>query len=316
MSATPSLAPTVAETNRAVIGSNPATERATGWSHVVSMPFSPEQIVGNLLHYAPRPNEVWAGAAAGMVIAIAIMVFCTALLAGLVFAPRLQASGDARALVPDRPQAFGYKMAWLAIRTQDTARIADILRLREVASANWSAGLAAVYSEPRAETHIFVTPPVEGWTLVAGLALPHPLGRNFVDKATPLLLEVGGQFKDVQYYFSYPDIDFFAWARVTDGKLVRAFAIGDEGIIWNKGRSTREEQALGLKLFELRGVAQRRGDAGAELLLHPTEEHVVQLARSWSLDPTRLDARRGPARLGYLGRAPVRWRPERTRRAA
>jgi hypothetical protein len=148
------------------------------------------------------------------------------------------------------------------------------------------------------------------------LPLPHPLGRNFLDKATPLLLELGGHFDEVQYYFCYPDIDFFAWARVSEGALVRAFAAGDTGVLWNKGRPTREEKSLGLKLFELRGMRGRRGDLGGELLLHPTEDHVMRLAGMWGVDPTRIDARQGDFRLGYLGMAPVRWRPERIRRAA
>ena len=177
-------------------------------------------------------------------------------------------------------------------------------------------GLGAVYSEELGETHVFVSPPVEGWTFVIGLPLPHPLGAAFHDKATPFLLELGGAFPDAQYYFSYPVIDFFAWARVVDGRLERAFAIGDEGIIWNKGKPSQIERTMGLRLFELRGIQGRRGDAGGELLLHPTEDHVIALAAQWGLDPTRLEARRSEPALGYVGLAPRRWRPERLRRAA
>ena len=128
-----------------------------------------------------------------------------------------------------------------------------------------------------------------------GLSLPHPVGRGFVDKSTPLLVDLGGRFAEVQYFFSYPPIDFYAWARVRDGRLVRAFAVTDEGIVWNKGRTSKEERGLGLKLFELRGVQGRKGDAGGELILHPTEDHVMRLAHRWSLDPTTLDAELGPA---------------------
>lgn len=73
---------------------------------------------------------------------------------------------------------------------------------------------------------------------------------------------------------------------------------------------------MGLKLFELRGIQGRRGDAGGELLLYPTEDHVIGLAAEWSLDPTRVDARRAEPGLGYVGLAPQRWRPERVRKAA
>lgn len=231
------------------------------------------------------------------------------------------ARGWARAAVPlelaaDRPLPFGYKMAWLAIRTTDTAGVVDALGLRQVRASNWRSGLGAAYDAQAGDAFLFVSPPVRGWTFVIGLALPHPLGRSFVDKATPLLLTLGGRFSEVQYYFSYPPIDFFAWARITDGKLVRAFAIGDEGIVWNKGKPTRAETALGLRLFELRGVEARRGDAGGALLLHPTEDHVMRVAAGWSQDPTRIEASQSAEGVGYVGLAPFAWRPERLRRAA
>jgi hypothetical protein len=259
------------------------------------------------------------GCASGVfavVIAIGVLVVLTVAVAAFVLAPRLVQRRLTYERAPDRPLPFGYRMAWLAIRTADTQRVIDVLGLTRVKAANWNSGLGTAYSEELGETHVFVAPPVEGWTFVIGLALPHPLGAAFHDKATPFLLELGGAFGEVQYYFSYPVIDFFAWARVIDGRLARAFAIGDEGVIWNKGKPSHKERAMGLKLFELRGIQGRRGDAGGELLLYPTEDHVIGLAAEWSLDPTRLDARRTEPGLGYVGLAPQRWRPERMRKAA
>jgi hypothetical protein len=163
---------------------------------------------------------------------------------------------------------------------------------------------------------VFVSPPVGDWTFVVGLPLPHPVGRGFIDKCTPLLVELGGHFPEVQYFFSYPPIDFYAWARVHDGGLTRAFAMTDEGIVWNKGRTTKEERGLRLKLFELRGVQGRKGDAGGEMILHPTEEHVMRLANRWSIDPTTLDGIAVDAGVGYVARAPASWRSERVRKVA
>jgi hypothetical protein len=251
-----------------------------------------------------------------VVITIGVLVVLTVAVAAFVLAPRLVQRRMAYERAPDRPLPFGYRMAWLAIRTADTQRVIDVLGLARIKAANWNSGLGSAYSEELGETHVFVAPPVEGWTFVVGLALPHPLGAAFHDKTTPFLLELGGAFAEVQYYFSYPVIDFFAWARVIDGRLARAFAIGDEGVIWNKGKPSHKERAMGLKLFELRGIQGRRGDAGGELLLYPTEDHVIGLAAEWGLDPTRIDARRTEPGLGYVGLAPQRWRPERMRKAA
>ena len=217
---------------------------------------------------------------------------------------------------PDGPRGFGCDMAWLAIRSDKPAAVIEALRLDDAKSCNWNSGIGAVYDDWLGATHVFVSPPVRGWTFVVGLPLPHPVGRGFVDKCTPLLVDLGGRFQEVQYFFSYPPIDYYAWARVKDGRLVRAFAVTDEGIVWNKGRPSKEERGLGLKLFELRGVRERKGDAGGELILHPTEDHVMRLASRWSIDPTTLSEHQAPAALGMIALAPEGWRAERQRKAA
>jgi hypothetical protein len=216
----------------------------------------------------------------------------------------------------DAPSAFGCSMAWLAIRCDEPESVIDALGLESAAPCNWNSGIGAIYDDWLGASRVFVSPPVDGWTFVAGLSLPHPLGTGFVDKCTPMLVDLGGRFDEIQYFFSYPPIDYYAWARVRDGRLVRAFAVSDEGIIWNKGRASKEERALGLKLFELRGVRERKGDAGGELILHPTEDHVMRLASRWSLDPTVLSQDQRLVGLGYIALAPARWRAERLRKAA
>jgi hypothetical protein len=217
---------------------------------------------------------------------------------------------------PDGPCAFGSDMAWLAIRTDYPEDVVDALRLGEAMPCNWNSGIGSVYDDRLGASHVFVTPPVRGWTFVVGLPLPHPVGRGFVDKCTPLLVDLGGRFEEAQYFFSFPPIDYYAWARVRDGRLVRAFAVSDEGVVWNKGRISKEERGLGLRLFELRGVRGRKGDAGGELILHPTEDHVMRLAQLWSVDPTALHLEAEPEALGYIARAPEAWRAERQRKIA
>ena len=63
-------------------------------------------------------------------------------------------------------------------------------------------------------------------------------------------------------------------------------------------------------------MRERKGDAGGELILHPTEDHVMRLASRWSIDPTLLSEGQRPAGLGYIALAPARWRAERLRKAA
>ncbi len=251
-----------------------------------------------------------------MILTILIMVIATVAVAALKLAPRIGNSRVVYPTTPDKPVPFGYQMAWLAIRSRDTAAVMDALGLDAGQPSNWNSGIGTVYDPRLGQNHVFISPPVNGWTFVVGLPLPQPMGRSFADKAMPLLLDLGDHFVEVQLFMAFPPVDLFAWARMIDGRLVRAFAIGDDGIIWNKGKTTKEERALGLKLFELRGVRDRRGDAGGPLILHPTEDHVMQVAQRWSLDPTKLGPKSGPEAMGVIARSPISWRVERLRKSA
>jgi hypothetical protein len=251
-----------------------------------------------------------------VILTIAILIALTVAIAAYAMAPRL---GEGRVIFeasPDRPAAFGYKMAWLAIRTRDTGAVVEELGLVDPNPCNWNSGVGTVYDDRLSTNHVFVSPPVNGWTFVLGLALPHPVGRSFVDKCTPLLAGLGSRFVEVQYYFAYPPIDYFAWARLIEGRFVRAFACAGEGVIWRRGRRTKEERSLGLRFFDFRGVRGRRGDAGGEMILHPTEDHVMRLAGKWSLDPTKLGPAGVSTGVGYIALAPATWRSERLRRTA
>ncbi|MEQ1647311.1 MAG: hypothetical protein ABL898_01895 [Hyphomicrobiaceae bacterium] len=244
------------------------------------------------------------------------MVLATVVIAVWHLAPRMATTRIVYDVAPDFPVGFGYKMAWLAVRTRDTMAVVDALGVLDAEPANWKSGLGTVYDDKLGETRVFISPPVNGWTFVVGLPLPAPVGRRFTDKSIPFLLDLGSRFIEVQYFFSYPIIDYYAWARVIGGKVARAFAISDDGVVWNKGRPTKEEKALGLKLFEFRGIRGRKGDAGGEMMLYPTEEHVIEVASKWSIDPTSLERMPASEGLGVIARAPSSWRAERISKAA
>lgn len=250
-----------------------------------------------------------------MILTIAIMVALTIAIAAYKLAPHMAEGRVLFEQSPDRPLPFGYKMAWLAVRSRDTQAVVEALELVAAEPCNWKSGIGTVYDDHLGNDHIFVSPPVNGWTFVVGLALPYPVGRSFADKCTPLLQRLARRFFEVQYFFAYPPIDVFAWVRLIEGRVTRAFAITDAGVIWNRGRTTKEERALGLKLFDFRGVRGRKGDAGGEIILYPTEEHVLRLAGRWSLDPTELgDIELPTLAHGYVALAPAAWRPERLRK--
>ena len=124
------------------------------------------------------------------------------------------------------------------------------------------------------------------------------------------------RFSEVQYFAAFPIIDYFGWSRLRKGRVVRAFIIGDDGVIWDRGRLTPEEKSLGLKLYDVRGIKGRKGDAGGVIVLCPTEEQVIRLAAGWGLNPLMLDKISATRATGFIARAPAAWRAERIERAA
>ena len=164
------------------------------------------------------------------------------------------------ATTPDRPCPFGYKMAWIAIRSRDTGAVAAALGLEATQPANWRTGIGSVYDDTLGQTHVFVSPPVNGWTFVVGLPLPHPgRGRRSSTSACRCSRGSATRFVEVQYYIAYPPVDLFAWIRIVDGKVVRAFAIGDEGVILSQGQHHQGRADAGAQAVR---TARRQGPQG------------------------------------------------------
>src|SRR6478672_3650737 len=158
------------------------------------------------------------------------MIAVTIAIAVLRLGPHMAQGRTIYEVEPDRPAPFGYKMGWLAVRTRDTEAVVQALGLVEPTASNWNSGIGSV----------------NDWTFVVGLSLPFPASRGFVDKCSPILLGLGERFVEVQFFFTYPLIDYFAWARVIDRRMVRIFAVSDEGVVVNRGKVSPEERALGL----------------------------------------------------------------------
>lgn len=251
-----------------------------------------------------------------MLLTVVILVGLTTVLAAALVVPRLVPRRIRVDDAPDRPQAFGSEMSWLAVKTEDAGRLAAVLGLGDLSVANWNSGLGAIYDLDLSDTFVFLSPPVEGWTFVAGVALPLPQGGAFVDKAAPLLGLLAREFRSVQYFATFPIIDFYAWARFEDGQAIRAVAVGEAGPVWKAGAPTSVERKLGLSMMDVRGIQNRSGDIGGALQLHPTEQHVLGVAEDWSVNPIAIDALAAGPGVGWIARAPAAWRAERARSAA
>jgi hypothetical protein len=236
-----------------------------------------------------------------------VLGFCALLLGGVALVWRAgQVSLANTPAATELPTAFGYRMAWIAVRTRDTARLIEVLKLHNAQSVSWSDGIGSIYAEPADLDEVFVSPPIDGWSFVAGLGLPHPMSNAFADNCTPVLTELSREFGQVQYYVSFPALEYFGWATLNHGELLRAFAIGHEGVLWNRGAVSDAERALNCGLFDMRDVASYGEQPGARGL---SERHVLALAERWSLDPSTLDGRGDlEPGIGYVALVPLEWR--------
>ncbi len=200
--------------------------------------------------------------------------------------------------VPDAPIGFGYKCMWLAVKTGDKTRLAAMLQLRNVSDCNWQVGIARAY-----EGAVFVTPPLDGWTLACGWGLPHGDSKEGIDEVKTLLETLSRTFGDAQFFCTHRVTEYHCWMKATGGHIDRVYSyLGETGEnIAVEGQPTEFEQTLHLA-NTLSDEAKDEHYFDREDVVWPDEELVMQVAGHWSVDPSKLDARTDIALgLGLLG---------------
>jgi hypothetical protein len=170
------------------------------------------------------------------------------------------------AIFPQRPAC------WLAIRAATPERVRSALGLSRFVPCSWAEGMTG-------EHEFFISPRVNGWVIVTGLAIPTP--DDDVDECFRFLVSLSRKLGHVQFFHAQRFLHHHAWARLDDGYVTRAYAWAD-GTVWNQGPKTRPEIELGVKCFDYgepcpRSVAARNA------------EKVSRLAARWNFDPAAVD---------------------------
>ncbi len=182
----------------------------------------------------------------------------------------------------DLPVSFGYKTTWLALPTSNGPAVAAALGLTQTSFCAWDDGIHQVYNS----NAIFITPPISGWTLVIGhLPEPGPQGAQFL----AMLKKLSTRFGKAYYFGTHRVSDYHAWAIADNGKIIRAFGFCGDTLI-NQGGITPDENELNI------GTPDSDNP--------PDEEHVLQLASRWVLDPRELDQRLDATGPGWLSKTP------------
>jgi hypothetical protein len=101
--------------------------------------------------------------------------------------------------IPDTPVSFGYKCNWLAVHTQDTQKLANMIHLREVHACNWKNGVEYAY-----QGRVFVSPPVDGWSFVVSKhQLPFAENAELVNVLKLMLIDLSKEFSQACYFGTY-----------------------------------------------------------------------------------------------------------------
>jgi hypothetical protein len=200
--------------------------------------------------------------------------------------------------VASTPVNFGYKLAWVAVRSQHAEKVIQALQLQQVQTCSWQQGVDSAYAQ-----QVFVTPPIGEWTLVAGRSLPLVDNPTTLRAAETLLVRLSREFGEAQYFYSNRLVETHGWLQAQQGQLVRAYVYsGEQGetLVSTGKRSTAEPATL----VNTRSIAALRDPNYLEQpqLTTPSEELVMQIAAHWSVDPTALEARPDiPSKGGWQG---------------
>lgn len=184
---------------------------------------------------------------------------------------------------PCSPVPFGYKAVWLALRTIESKAVLKLLNDKNnpVFPTNWQKGVEGGY-----EGYCFISPPVEGWTLVL-----NPNLGNLSDKDTRNFLSLlSKEFGEAHFFGSHRIVSYSAWARYINGETIRAFSIADGLIDMDAGELTPledryiEDQKKSMKVEELEHYEVE----GFNQILY-YDDLVMEMAGHWSINPQNLE---------------------------
>lgn len=181
---------------------------------------------------------------------------------------------------------------WLAIKNRNLLAVQSALALHNPKPCSWVEGLSG-----ECEQKLFVSPPISGWILVIGSALPDP--AEDVDACFRFMLELSRKLGTVQFFSANCMLNHHAWAQAEGGHIVRGYAWAGR-TVWTQGVMTPAECDLGMRCFDYADPSDvpqfGASDAGCN-----NSDKVHLLAARWSVDPEDLDERFIEQEWGIVG---------------
>ncbi|MDB6125294.1 MAG: hypothetical protein JWQ71_4287 [Pedosphaera sp.] len=198
---------------------------------------------------------------------------------------------------PYQPSGFRHSIlrrpsCWLAIRNRNLLTVQSALALHNSKPCSWVDGLAG-----NGEQKLFLSPPVNGWILVIGSALPEP--NEDVDVCFRFLVDLSRKVGHVQLFSANSMLNHHAWAQVENGHVVRAYAWAGR-TLWNQGKTTQPEKDLAMKCYDYTEIPDISPFGSSEPIATNSDK-VHFLAARWSIDPDEIDERFIEQEWGIVG---------------
>ena len=193
---------------------------------------------------------------------------------------------------PDQPINFGFKNQWLAIKSKDNEKIINALRLQKVRACNWKEGVHFGYTKG-----VFVTPEINGWTLVLGIDI---LDLES-DGTQEFLKRISNDFEECQLFLTNRNVEYHFWGLARHGKIKRLYSyFGEEGNLIVKGKATAIENSLDL----VKTISNSNNEKNSENITGyiPNEDTVMFIAENWSVNPSKIENYVNVSGLGFIGR--------------
>lgn len=199
--------------------------------------------------------------------------------------------------IPDMPDSFGYKCMWFAIRSENAQQVAEVMALKHLEPCNWAVGIEKAY-----EGDIFVTPAIDGWTMIVGWGLPCADTPAGIVEAKDKLLLLSKEFGEAQYFITHRGVDYHLWMKAINGSVIRAYGFGEGENVIIEGDPTEFEERLNL-INTFSEESKHPNFYLAQNFTNPGEQTVMDIAGKWSVDPSILFERKDlKAGMGYLAK--------------
>jgi len=199
----------------------------------------------------------------------------------------------------DSPIPFGYKMMWIAVKTDQKEKVGALLGLKNLRPSNWKNGMDGAYGKS-----IFITPLLHGWTLAVGMNLPTGGGdsRESIQKLKALLKKLSAEFGEAQFFCTHRIVEYHCWIKAKNGKVERAYAYLGESAenIVIEGNPTAIEANLNL-INTFSPEARKDEYFEREDILYPDEDLVMTIAEDWSVNPTTIENDKDIKGMGLIG---------------